>query len=161
MWLTYGGSERARPAWHVWLDGAAYVVSGGDEQSLPDIELATEVVVTVPSKDTHGRLVSWVADAGRVQPSDPRWQAVAGALAAARLNARDTGHQLERWATSSIVTALTPSGDVIGEIDTPDDASHRAPPPATEATTLGRQPYMVRGVRRSDRPGGSARISGS
>lgn len=151
IWLTYGDTGRALAAWHVWVDGVAYVVSGGEEQPLPDIAAAIEVVVTVPSKDTRGRLVSWVADAETVAPDDPRWPAIAATLAAGRLNARDTGNQLSRWTRESVVTALTPTGRVVGDVEVADATSHRAEPPATPATTLGRQPYMFRGVRKADR----------
>jgi hypothetical protein len=152
VWLTYGDRARAYPAWHVWLDGVTYVVSGGEEQSLPDIESATVVIVTVPSKDTRGRLLSWVADADRVTSDQAEWPPVTAALAAGRLNATDMGHQAERWAVESVVTALTPTGRIIGSVETPDGDAHRAQPPPTTATTLGRQPYMLRGIRRSQRP---------
>src|SRR5262252_8814640 len=70
IWLAVPGGDRPVPAWHIWRDppGAAYVV-------------------TVPSKDTGGALVTWTAGVYRVDPGSPEWDAVIGPLAAARLNA--------------------------------------------------------------------------
>ena len=45
VWLSYAGSDRAWPVWHVWHEGAAYVVCGGAEQPLPGIENVAQVAV--------------------------------------------------------------------------------------------------------------------
>jgi hypothetical protein len=154
VWLTYGGHDRALPAWHVWLDGAAYVVSGGGEQPLPGIDTVTEALVTVPSKDNRARLTAWTARVTTLRPGDDVWPAATAALAAARLNARDIPNQVARWVDESVVTALTPTaltptGPIVERPDSPSDDAHRAPPPVTPATTLGRQPFMIGGVPRS------------
>jgi hypothetical protein len=151
VWLRYGDHDRALPAWHVWLDGVAYVVSGGGEQPLPGIDRVTEAVVTVPSKDTGARLAAWTARVATLRPDDEAWPAATAALAANRLNARDINDQVARWARESVVTALTPTGALAERPDAPSTDAHRAPPPATPATTLGRQPFMIGGVPRSRR----------
>ena len=89
IWLTVPGRDRPVPAWHIWRDppGAAYVVTGPGEQPLPGVAGAARVTVTVPSKDTGGELVTWAAGVHRMAPGSPEWDAVIGALAAARLNA--------------------------------------------------------------------------
>ena len=55
LWIDVAG-DRAWPAWHVWDDGAAYVVSGPGEQPLP--WLPEEVRIILRSKDTGGRLLT-------------------------------------------------------------------------------------------------------
>jgi ADP-ribose pyrophosphatase YjhB (NUDIX family) len=89
IWLTVPGRDRPIPAWHIWRDppGAAYLVTGPGEQPLPGVAGASQVTVTVPSKDTGGALVTWLADVHRVDPGSPEWEAVIGPLAAGRLNA--------------------------------------------------------------------------
>ena len=89
IWLTVPGGEWPVPAWHLWRDppGAAYVVTGPGEQPLPGVAGADRVMVTVPSKDAGGALVTWTAGVHRVDPGSPEWDAVIGPLAAARLNA--------------------------------------------------------------------------
>ncbi len=61
---------RAWPAWHVWLDGAAYVVSGPGEQPLPPLDGEVELILR--SKDTWARLVTVRATASTVSPARPR-----------------------------------------------------------------------------------------
>ena len=67
LWVDVPG-DRAWPAWHVWVDGAAYVVSGPGEQALP--ELPESVVLVLRSKDTGGRLLTGCRP--RASRSDPR-----------------------------------------------------------------------------------------
>ena len=61
LWVDVPG-DRAWPAWHVWVDGTAYVVSGPGEQVLP--ELPESVVLVLRSKDTGGRLLRVAAPRG-------------------------------------------------------------------------------------------------
>ncbi|MCW2908550.1 MAG: hypothetical protein JWL68_3339, partial [Actinomycetia bacterium] len=58
------GQGRPRPAWHVWRD-AAYVLTGPGEQDIPGLGDASQVTVTVASKDTGGLLVRWTARVSR------------------------------------------------------------------------------------------------
>ena len=151
VWLTVGGG-RAHPAWHVWREGAASVVSGGAEQPLPDLDAVDPgpVLVTVRSKDKGGRLVSWVARATPVPSDSEDWAAAAAALHSARLNARDGEAQPRRWAQESRITRLEPTGEVVESPGALPDDSHAAPPPPTAATTRGPLPFVL-GRRRARR----------
>src|SRR3954454_4672407 len=76
-----GHGHHAQGVWHVWQDGAAWVLCGGIEQPLPD--LGARAYVTVRSKDKGSRLLTWVADAARVEPGSDEWQGVGPAPAGA------------------------------------------------------------------------------
>ena len=149
-WLRYGAEAGpAHAAWHVWLDDALYVVSGGTEQPLPGIERATRVEVTMRSKENGGRLITWVADASRLTPVDELWEPATAALVAGRLNLPDLATAAAGWAESSVVTRLAPNGDVVESPGDLSDVHHRAVPPETAATTRGPLPKVLhRRVRR-------------
>ncbi|MGH8891846.1 MAG: hypothetical protein ACRDWY_00830, partial [Actinomycetes bacterium] len=98
VWLRPTGSDRAVAAWHVFTAGAVHVVGGGQEQNLPEMADGDEVVVTVRSKDTGGRLLSFVARVDTVRPDDPAWDTVVPELHAKRLNPPDGERQPQRWA---------------------------------------------------------------
>jgi hypothetical protein len=133
----------AQAAWHAWLDGAAYVVTGGAEQRLPAIDTATEVVVTVPSKDKGGRLVTWVARPSLVEPGSAQWDAAVPVLHAKRLNAPDGEAQPARWARESRVIRLEPTGEVLERPGAMPTRSQAAPPRPTRAITRGRLPFVI------------------
>jgi len=143
IWVWIGESAYAHAAWHVWLDGAAYVVTGGAEQPLPGLETATRVVVTVPSKDKGGRLVTWVARPHVLEPGSEQWAAAAPALHAKRLNARDGEEQPARWARESLIVRLEPTGEVLERPGSMPTRSQAAPPPPTRATTRGPLPFVI------------------
>jgi hypothetical protein len=166
IWLHYGDQERPRPAWHVWLDGAAYLVIAGPdtdrqhgrpgetEQYLPGLAEAETVTVTCRAKDSRARLVTWRARVGHVTPRMPEWETVAAALAGDRLNATDTARLLERWSASDTILRLTPTGEVLeGPGQMPGDST-AAPPPDSPATTTGSLPWVVH-----KRPRGRPRLS--
>jgi hypothetical protein len=141
IWVAPAGVDRPHAAWHVWHDGAAYLVTGGLEQALPGLDGADHAMVTVASKDNGARLVTWRADVSRVEPGSRHWEEVVPVLQVKRLNAQDG--QLARWARESSVFCLRPTGSITeapGQLLT--DA-HRAAPPASPATTSGRLPYML------------------
>src|SRR5215207_1725875 len=114
LWLRLPAGAAPRAAWHVWHDGAAYVVHGvdaaSDEQRLPGIDEAELVEVTVRSKDTGGRIVVWRARPLLVDPRDEGWEAAAQALAGERLNAGHAETLTERWAKSAHIVRLEPVG---------------------------------------------------
>jgi len=150
VWLTVAPGSRARAAWHVWSGGAAYVVTGGLEQPLPELLDGATVRVTVPSKDKGCRLVTWVARAAELPPGSAEWDAAVRELHGARLNARDGEQQPRRWAQESRVLRLEPTGEVTeqpGEMPGGDQAS---PPLPSRATTRGRLPGHA--TRRRRRP---------
>ena len=149
LWLDLPGLARPRAAWHVWHEGSAYVLTGGEgEQPLPGLPEAERVTVIVRSKDKGGRLVSWTAAVSEVEPGGEIWEAVTPRLAKERLNATSHEGQIERWARESYLIRLTPTGEVT---EAPgrhrdDYASVRTVP--TPASTAGRRPFMVGGKRR-------------
>lgn len=149
VWLDYEGTGAPRPAWHVWREGAAYVVTGAGEQHLPGLAEATAVTVIVPSKDSRARLVTWRGEASVVTSADDDWEPAVVALAAGRLNAPESTTLVQRWAAEATVVRLRPTGEVAEAPGRQPDGSHARAPRETLATTLGRQPWMVGARRRA------------
>ena len=147
LWVDVPG-DRAWPAWHVWVDGAAYIVSGPGEQAMP--ELPESVVLVLRSKDTGGRLLRVAARAEPLRPEDARWEPATTALKAARLNA-PAGDVVGRWAAEATVTALVPQLPLLEGPGGYDDASGAAVPAATPATTGTWHPWHLRGRPRRRR----------
>lgn len=146
-WLRYGGQEHA--AWHVWLDDALYLVSGGAEQHLPGIDEADEVEVVMRSKENGGRLVTWLGSVSVVSPTDEAWEPVTSALLSGRLNLDDLSTAVQHWAEHSVVSRIAPTGDLLERPGELSDESHAAPPAPTGATTRGPLPRVLhRRVRR-------------
>lgn len=136
--------ERQSPLWHVWIDDQIAVVVGGGEQPDPGLREQGQVVVTLRSKDKGSRQLQVMATSRLVTPRSHQWEPVTRALAPQRLNATtatDDSSLPERWATSSAVWLLAPTGDVL---EGPGDYSsddHRAVPTPTAATTVTHHPY--------------------
>ena len=149
LWLDLPGLPQPRAAWHLWHDGSAYVLTGGEgEQPLPGLPEAERVAVTLRSKDKGGRLITFVAACERVEPGTGLWDEVAPLLAKERLNARTHEGQLERWAEESYVVRLTPTGEVVeGPDDRPGGYATVRPVPSP-ATTAGPPPRLLGGKRR-------------
>lgn len=141
LWIDVPG-DRAWPAWHVWLDDTAYVVTGPGEQNLP--VLPAELALTFRSKDTGGLLVTVPAQATVVTPDDQRWADATTALKASRLNA-PAGDTVARWATEATVYALTPHGDALEGPGSYSQASRVAQPVPTPATTGTWRPWHLKG----------------
>ena len=114
-WVRVGPSEQpvTQAVWHVWVDGALAVVSGGDEQPFPDVEDGGRVEVVMRSKDTGGRLLTWLGRACVVRPGDEQWDTTTAALVAARLNLRDPTSAADTWARSSVVRRIVPTGEYV------------------------------------------------
>jgi hypothetical protein len=148
LWVRVPGG-RAWPAWHIWREGSAYVVSGPAEQPLPP--LVGDVEVILRSKDTWARLLTLRAVALTLTPDDEDWPEIAAALKASRLNAPDPDHLLDRWAAANTVTRLTPGGVALESPGSYDDSSGAAPPAPTEATTTRWAPWHLRGRRNTRR----------
>ncbi|MFA1544935.1 hypothetical protein [Actinomadura chokoriensis] len=145
LWLDLPGLPQPRAAWHVWHDGSAYVLTGGEgEQPLPGLPESAQVTVILRSKDKGGRLVSFVADAEIVEPGSELWDEVTPVLAKERLNARTHEGQVETWAAESWIVRLTPAGEAA---QAPDEYATVRPVP-TPATTAGAPPRMFGGKRR-------------
>jgi len=151
LWIDIPG-DRAWPAWHVWLDGTAYVLTGPGEQNLP--ALPADLAVTFRSKTTGGRLVTVPANASVVTPNDERWETVTTALKGSRLNA-PAGDIIARWAAEAIIYALTPQGEALqgpGNYSQQSGAAQPAPTPAITRTWhpwhINGRPKWRRGTRR-------------
>ncbi|MGQ0837224.1 hypothetical protein [Actinokineospora sp.] len=139
VWIGTPGLPRAAPTWHHWHDGRAYVLAGGAEQPIRGLTDASRVTVTVHSKTTGERLVTWVGTVTTVQPGSPEWAEVIPTLHAKRLNAPDGRLAPERWARESVLVRLDPTGELVAA----PDHSGAAPPPPTPATTGGRLPFVL------------------
>jgi hypothetical protein len=146
-WLRHEGATHA--VWHVWLDDALCLVSGGTEQPLPDLPDGARVEVVMRSKDNGGRLVTWVGTASVVRPGEPDWEPVTAALVANRLNAPDLATTADGWARTSVVRRVVPTGEVVESPGALSDGDHRDEPRDTPATTRGPLPRILhRRVRR-------------
>lgn len=149
LWLDLPGLPQPRAAWHIWHEGAAYVLTGGDgEQPLPGLAEAEQIAVITRSKDKGGRLITWTADCALLEPGTELWRSVAALLAKDRLNAASHDGQLDRWATESFIVQLTPTGAVPQAPGRqPDDYAAVRPVP-TPATTASAPPKMIGAKRR-------------
>jgi hypothetical protein len=127
-WLSWPGSTEPRLVWHAWYDDALLVLSG-DEQPLPGIEMAAAgstgtgsavigpqgtVQVTMRSKDTGGRLLTWTGTVEVVDPATGSWDENAAALLAVRLNLPDPPETLAAWRQHATIVRITPV-DATGE----------------------------------------------
>jgi hypothetical protein len=149
LWIALPDLPQPRAAWHLWHDGSAYVVTGGEgEQPLPGLPEAERVTVVVRSKDKGGRLVSWTASVHPVEPGTELWDTVVPLLAKDRLNAGSHEHQAERWARESYVVRLTPTGEVSEAPGRQRDDYAAVRPVPTPAATAGKGPFMMGGGRR-------------
>lgn len=158
-WLRYdesagqdGRPSRARAAWHIWYDDALHVVAGGDEQPLPGIAMVERVEVVMRSKESGGRLLSWVGRASVVRPTDDAWDEVTAALVADRLNLPDLDTAKQQWAEHSTVVRIEPTGELLEQPGDLSDDAHNATPPETSATTRGALPRVLH-RRQRHRPG--------
>jgi hypothetical protein len=138
IWVR--GEGPARALWHVWVDGAAYVVGDGPgEQPLPGLADGSAAEVTVRSKDKGGRVVAWTAAVSELAAGSEPWEAAVAELKGKRLNAPDAETMTERWARECRVLRLTPR-DVANAHP---DGSLAAPPLPTPATTRNPVPAAL------------------
>jgi hypothetical protein len=154
IWVrALGAAGPSRPLWHVWEDGAAYVLTGGIEQPMPDglEEAGARAEITLRSKDKESRLVVVVADVSVVTPGSPQWDALVPTLVAKRLNSPDGEQAPARWARECILLALRPTGEALETPDDPATGSHAAVPPPTPATTPVPRPWHLFGRGRRAR----------
>ena len=144
VWVRPAGhGPHAQAVWHVWQDGAAWVLGGGLEQPVPD--LGNRAYVTVRSKDKGSRLLTWVADASRIEAGSPEWESVVPTLRAKRLNSPDGDEAPQRWARECTLWRLTPTGEVTETPDQPSTNSHAVAPPPSKARSHVPRPLHLRG----------------
>ncbi|MDH2392910.1 hypothetical protein QCN29_29845 [Streptomyces sp. HNM0663] len=145
IWVRGDGPERA--LWHVWHEGAAYVVGDGPgEQPLPGLTDGGRAEVTVRSKDKGGRLVAWTAEVRELAPGSEAWEAAVAELKGKRLNAPDAERMPERWGRECRVLRLEPRdvstelpADSLAAAPLPSDAVTRRPVPAALPRLLFRR----------------------
>jgi hypothetical protein len=153
VWLDVGSGPIAQAMWYVWLDGAAYVLTGAGEQPDPGLSAAS-VCVLARSKETRSRLVEWTGSAARLDPTDDGWDEVAAALAKARLNLPDPATAPQRWAADPAIAIfrIAPIGPLTEAPGSYPDTGGRAAPVPTPATTAGPPPKVIHRRQTARRP---------
>ncbi len=150
VWVR--GPGPARALWHIWHEGATYLVGDGPgEQPLPGLSDGSTAEVTVRSKDKGGRLVVWTAAVTELPPRSADWETAVAELKGKRLNAPDAEEMPERWARECRVLRLTPQ-DMTTDLSSDSQAAAPLPTVATTRqpvrTSLGR--LLLRKNRPSD-----------
>jgi hypothetical protein len=101
------GTSLSRPAWYVQQGDKLFVVKGAAEQELPGLEHATEVVLTVKSKEIKATIGEMPA-AVRVVDDPDEFERIANLGLGNRLNLKDGEGALQRWKDTCTVVELTP-----------------------------------------------------
>jgi hypothetical protein len=143
---------RSQAMWHLWQDGAFWLLTGGLEQPAPE-DLAERALVTLRSKDKGSRLTTIEADVSVVDPASDDWAAIAKALQTERLNLPDSEQAQARWARECTLYRLVPTGAVVETPDDPSTTAHRAAPPPTPARSRVPRPWHLRGRPSRNRGG--------
>ena len=152
-------SAGRRSPWHVWVDGAVHVVTGGLEQPLPDLADGAEVDVIARSKDTVGPRRDVPRHGHDRVAGDDAWEPVGPELHAKRLNpprrrgaARPVGPRVP-------VVRMEPTGRLVERPGTSSHGSHAAepvrrlpPPAATCRSSSAAAPATPTALARPDRP---------
>ncbi len=101
------GGNVTRPVWYVQQGRDLYLIHGGGEMELPNIERTTQVDVHIKSKDVKAAIGVIPADVRIVEPDSDEWEKVAALGMGKRLNLQDGPDALERWRTEATMVALT------------------------------------------------------
>lgn len=110
MWLTItqqDGTTVDRPAWYVHKPGKLFVMKGGSEQELPNLEHCDEVSVTVKGKDVKAAIGVVKATTRVVGNDTDEFEAVATLGMGTRLNLPDGEGALARWRNECTLVELT------------------------------------------------------
>ncbi|WP_062206901.1 hypothetical protein [Streptomyces sp. NBRC 109706] len=138
VWVR-GPEGPPRALWHVWHEGAVWLVGGPGEQPLDGLGLVEGARATVScrSKDKGGRLVVWPAAVAEPASDDPGRAAAVAELAAKRLNAPDTAALASRWDAECRVLRFTPVGGTSQRPGAmPEDGGAAAPLPTPASTRV-------------------------
>jgi hypothetical protein len=101
------GSVATRPAWYVQQGRRLFLVKGGIEQELPNLERNDRVEVVVKSKDVKAAIATLAADV-RVVPNDSdEFETIATQGLGTRLNLKDGDGALQRWKDECTMVELT------------------------------------------------------
>jgi hypothetical protein len=145
IWVQTLDAPAGQAVWHSWLDGAIYLVTGGDEQPDPGLHGLDLAAVLVRSKETTSRLVTVAATVEPLTPEAPDWAAAVADLAKSRLNLHDAENVAIRWADGAVyrLYRLRPVRPLLERPGRYPTTSHRAPPVPTPATTAGPKPKIL------------------
>ncbi|MFH8365741.1 hypothetical protein [Streptomyces sp. NPDC018031] len=152
IWVQ-GPDGAPRSLWHVWHDGAAWVVGGPGEQPLDGLGLTDggTATVTVRSKDKGGRLVAWRARVAEPAAGGEEWTAAVDELKGKRLNAPDAERIAGRWAAECRVLRLEPLPDAACALPDGSLAARPLPSPAVTRRPMPAALPRLLGRRRRDR----------
>jgi hypothetical protein len=139
VWVEVPG-RASRPAWHVWHDGAVWLLvarePGSPEQPAPGLLAAGRVRVTVRSRDKGGRVVAYDAAVRAVGAGTPGWAELVPHLLDKRLNVPGgVATAPERWARECALVRLDPVLPLVEGPGARPTGSHAAPPAPTPART--------------------------
>jgi hypothetical protein len=111
LWLNIpqlDGGEVARPAWYVQQGPRVFLVKGGSEQQLPNLENCDVVTMVVKSKDVMAAIGEMPAAVRVVDNASDEFDRIAKLGMGTRLNLPDGEGALERWRAECTVVELTP-----------------------------------------------------
>ena len=110
LWVSIpqqDGTTVSRPAWYVQQGSKLFLLTGGREQNLPNIEHCDVVRMTVRSKEIRATIGEMDADV-RVVDDTEEFERIAGLGLGERLNLKDGPDALERWKSTCRMVELTP-----------------------------------------------------
>ncbi len=110
MWLSIpqqDGTTLHRPAWYVQQGGKVFVLKGGKEQQLPNLEHADVVDVTVKGKDVKAAIGVVKAQTRVVGNDTDEFESIASLGLGTRLNLPDGDGALTRWRNECTLVELT------------------------------------------------------
>lgn len=113
VWVTIpqpDGSTATRPAWYVQKGRKLFVIKGGIEQQLPNLERNDQVELTIKSKDIKAAVAVLKADVRVVDNDSDEFEAVATQGMGTRLNLKDGQAALQRWKDTCTMVELTLQG---------------------------------------------------
>jgi hypothetical protein len=113
VWLAItqpDGSTVTRPAWYVQQGRKLFVVKGGSEQELPNLEHNRRVDVTVKSKEIKATIGVMGADVRVIDNASDEFVTIATQGLGTRLNLRDGEAALQRWKGTCTMVELTLTG---------------------------------------------------
>lgn len=101
------GSTATRPAWYVLQGRSLFMVKGPKEQELPHLERASQVEVTVRSKENRSAIGVLKADVRVVDNDSDEFDSIATQGMGTRLNLKDGQDALQRWKDTCTMVELS------------------------------------------------------
>lgn len=110
IWLTTRRDRPPIPVWFVYKDSKAFVLSGEQQQVIPDARALRDVHVTTRWKGRDARMAEFDANVRVIAPDQAaEFEQVAGLLMAKRQSMRGTADEiLDRWRRDCVILELTP-----------------------------------------------------